>query len=339
METMKGRERELRKVNVVYFISRDGKVEQPHLIRVQQLHSHGVHLRDVKRWLSALRGDGMPDSFAWSFKRRYKNGYVWQDLRDDDLITPFSDTEYILKGSELLLRSVDDRQRPTTLDMSLSSANTKNSLRTSTPASPPPPPPQSQDTSDESSTHSAVVFKKQKEDELSNISNCNSSTRINNNNNNNNNNNKKHTSKNNDSRPKASRLLHNLIHCGTIDTSDSILQPVICQQISMEVKSQSRRSQLGGGTSRLHDQQHEENSGHRYSNARKRSSDSEGRRSWRKGTVDKTVRVVYRLAGPEPNCSQCGNNFKPDKLHAHMKSCRVLKAKRRKEKELVKGDY
>ncbi|KAJ6947988.1 hypothetical protein NC651_002368 [Populus alba x Populus x berolinensis] len=44
----------------------------------------------------------MPKAFAWSYKRRYKKGYVWQDLLDDDLITPISDNEYVLKGSEIL---------------------------------------------------------------------------------------------------------------------------------------------------------------------------------------------------------------------------------------------
>lgn len=33
--------------------------------------------------------------------RRYKSGYVWQDLMDDDLITPISDNEYVLKGSQI----------------------------------------------------------------------------------------------------------------------------------------------------------------------------------------------------------------------------------------------
>lgn len=33
--------------------------------------------------------------------RRYKTGYVWQDLLDEDLITPISDNEYVLKGSEI----------------------------------------------------------------------------------------------------------------------------------------------------------------------------------------------------------------------------------------------
>lgn len=33
--------------------------------------------------------------------RRYKTGYVWQDLLDDDLISPISDNEYVIKGSEI----------------------------------------------------------------------------------------------------------------------------------------------------------------------------------------------------------------------------------------------
>lgn len=44
----------------------------------------------------------MPGAFSWSYKRRYKNGYVWQDLLDDDLITPVSDNEYVLKGSQCM---------------------------------------------------------------------------------------------------------------------------------------------------------------------------------------------------------------------------------------------
>ncbi|XP_042063429.1 protein SOSEKI 1-like [Salvia splendens] len=33
--------------------------------------------------------------------RRYKTGHVWQDLVDDDLITPISYNEYVLQGSEI----------------------------------------------------------------------------------------------------------------------------------------------------------------------------------------------------------------------------------------------
>ncbi|XP_020587601.1 G-type lectin S-receptor-like serine/threonine-protein kinase At2g19130 [Phalaenopsis equestris] len=60
---------EMRKLHIVYFLSRNGKTEQPHLIRVHHSSNNGVHLRDVKRWLSELRGREMPDSFSWSYKR------------------------------------------------------------------------------------------------------------------------------------------------------------------------------------------------------------------------------------------------------------------------------
>ncbi|KAH0467512.1 hypothetical protein IEQ34_004750 [Dendrobium chrysotoxum] len=39
---------ETRRVHVVYFLSRNGKTEQPHLIRVHHLNNNGVHLRGVK---------------------------------------------------------------------------------------------------------------------------------------------------------------------------------------------------------------------------------------------------------------------------------------------------
>ncbi|XAR63375.1 hypothetical protein NMG60_11023287 [Bertholletia excelsa] len=98
---------EVRRIHIIYFLSHKGRIEQPHLIRVHHLSRNGVRLRDVKRWLSELRGKAMPESFAWSYKRRYKTGYVWQDLLDEDLITPISDNEYILKGSEIPFANLD----------------------------------------------------------------------------------------------------------------------------------------------------------------------------------------------------------------------------------------
>uniref|UniRef100_A0ACD5W0R7 Uncharacterized protein n=1 Tax=Avena sativa TaxID=4498 RepID=A0ACD5W0R7_AVESA len=96
--------REARRINVVYFLSRGGRTDQPHLFRVNlghHLSRAGVRLRDVKRWLSEVRGKDMPDSFSWSYKRKYKAGYVWQDLMDDDLVTPISDNDYVLKGCDV----------------------------------------------------------------------------------------------------------------------------------------------------------------------------------------------------------------------------------------------
>ncbi|GJW89278.1 upstream of flc-like protein [Tanacetum coccineum] len=91
----------IRRVHIVYYLSRNGRIEHPHLIRIHHVSRSGIHLRDVKSWLSELRGMDMPESFAWSYKRLYKGSYVWQDLLDEDLITPICDNEYVLKGSEI----------------------------------------------------------------------------------------------------------------------------------------------------------------------------------------------------------------------------------------------
>jgi hypothetical protein len=37
-----------------------------------------------------------------TFFRSYKNGFMWHDLAEDDLVLPATDGEYVLKGSELL---------------------------------------------------------------------------------------------------------------------------------------------------------------------------------------------------------------------------------------------
>ncbi|XP_057498420.1 protein SOSEKI 1-like [Actinidia eriantha] len=98
---------EERRIHILYFLSREGRIEHPHLISVRPLSRNGVRLRDVKRWLSKFRGKDMPDSFAWSYKRKYKSGYVWKDLLDEDLVTPISDNEYVLKGSEIASINLD----------------------------------------------------------------------------------------------------------------------------------------------------------------------------------------------------------------------------------------
>lgn len=87
--------------------------------------------------LTLLRGKGMPALFSWSCKRytstllvsacvstqhctlenttsykwllcicvrcfrNYKNGYVWNDLSENDVIYPSDGVEYVLKGSEI----------------------------------------------------------------------------------------------------------------------------------------------------------------------------------------------------------------------------------------------
>ncbi|KAI8540779.1 hypothetical protein RHMOL_Rhmol08G0011600 [Rhododendron molle] len=57
---------------------------------------------DVMDRFTVLRGKGMPSLYSWSCKRSYKNGYVWNDLGENDVIYPSDGAEYVLKGSELI---------------------------------------------------------------------------------------------------------------------------------------------------------------------------------------------------------------------------------------------
>uniref|UniRef100_A0A804U937 SOSEKI DIX-like domain-containing protein n=1 Tax=Zea mays TaxID=4577 RepID=A0A804U937_MAIZE len=59
--------------------------------------------------LNMVRGKGMAAMYSWSCKRSYKNGFVWHDLSEDDLVLPATDDEYVLKGSELVDQSPSDR--------------------------------------------------------------------------------------------------------------------------------------------------------------------------------------------------------------------------------------
>ncbi|XVF15152.1 hypothetical protein REPUB_Repub09cG0125300 [Reevesia pubescens] len=92
----------IRKVRVVYYLTRNGQLEHPHYMEVTHLVHQPLRLKDVLERLTALRGKGMPSLYSWSCKRSYKNGYVWNDLADNDIIPPSGGAEYVLKGSELV---------------------------------------------------------------------------------------------------------------------------------------------------------------------------------------------------------------------------------------------
>ncbi|KAJ0539292.1 putative protein SOSEKI [Helianthus annuus] len=90
-----------RRVPVVYYLSRNGNLEHPHFIEVPLSSPDGLYLRDVIDRLDSLRGKGMAALYSWSSKR-YKNGFVWHDLAENDYIYPANGQEYVLKGSELV---------------------------------------------------------------------------------------------------------------------------------------------------------------------------------------------------------------------------------------------
>lgn len=91
-----------RKVQVVYYLCRNGLLEHPHYMEVTHLAHQPLRLKDVMDRLTVLRGKGMPSLYSWSCKRSYKNGYVWNDLGENDVIYPSEGAEYVLKGSELI---------------------------------------------------------------------------------------------------------------------------------------------------------------------------------------------------------------------------------------------
>ncbi|CAK9182821.1 unnamed protein product [Ilex paraguariensis] len=101
-----------RKVPVVYYLCRNRQLEHPHFIEVPLSSSDGLYLRDVIDKLNSLRGRGMASMYSWSCKRSYKNGFVWHDLCEDDLILPAHGNEYVLKGSELFEESGPGRLSP-----------------------------------------------------------------------------------------------------------------------------------------------------------------------------------------------------------------------------------
>ncbi|KAL4591605.1 hypothetical protein LXL04_004574 [Taraxacum kok-saghyz] len=101
-----------RKVPVVYYLCRNRQLEHPHFIEVPLTSSDGLYLRDVIEKLNVLRGRGMASTYSWSCKRSYKNGFVWHDLCEDDLILPANGNEYVLKGSELVEESNPGRFPP-----------------------------------------------------------------------------------------------------------------------------------------------------------------------------------------------------------------------------------
>ncbi|KZV22364.1 protein UPSTREAM OF FLC-like [Dorcoceras hygrometricum] len=100
------RQRHNRAVPVVYYLCKNRRLEHPHFMEVTLSSPDGLYLRDVIERLSVLRGRGMTSMYSWSCKRSYKNGFVWHDLCDNDLILPAHGNEYVLKGSELFEESV-----------------------------------------------------------------------------------------------------------------------------------------------------------------------------------------------------------------------------------------
>ncbi|CAI9104966.1 OLC1v1003771C1 [Oldenlandia corymbosa var. corymbosa] len=144
------------RVPVVYYLCRNRQLEHPHFIEVPLSSPDGLFLRDVIERLNVLRGRGMASMYSWSCKRSYKNGFVWHDLCEDDLILPAHGNEYVLKGSELFEDSNSGGFSPAA------------AIRLPNPkALPEPPSARSQDDSSSSSSMNDRATKHSQDDELS----------------------------------------------------------------------------------------------------------------------------------------------------------------------------
>ncbi|KAK4482661.1 hypothetical protein RD792_009826 [Penstemon davidsonii] len=144
------------RAQVVYYLCRNRQLEHPHFMEITLSTPDGLYLRDVIERLNVLRGRGMASMYSWSCKRSYKNGFVWHDLCDDDLILPVHGNEYVLKGSELFEESNSGRFTPSPTVI----LNQK--------ALPEPPSSRSQEESSSSSSlNDRATTKSSQEDELS----------------------------------------------------------------------------------------------------------------------------------------------------------------------------
>ncbi|XP_047947295.1 protein SOSEKI 1-like isoform X2 [Salvia hispanica] len=352
---------EVRRLHIVYFLSRKGRIEHPHLIRVHHLSRNGVRLRDVKRWLSELRGNEIPESFSWSYKRRYKTGYVWQDLVDDDLITPISDNEYVLQGSEISSINIKEQKvkekkqtQPTTeasvevsskpaSEIEEESPSFGSETSTCTDDSGKVEMQKSTDTTKEEKPsiddkvgrhwpfYSTLLSKKRSKNatvdektaaaeavelckDLASEPQC-------------------MKSKNNAN--SKSKMLKNLITCGDVKTNESAVvlmkkpnnKPFTstCWSDVENVHSAAlwKRDSGFGGSQRVC---RIPASARQYFSGRRSLDGIEDlKKSKSEPTELKAPCAPYKPVNG-PNCSQCGKVFKPEKMHAHMTSCKELKA-------------
>ncbi|WVZ68616.1 hypothetical protein U9M48_017537 [Paspalum notatum var. saurae] len=365
---------EVRRINVVYFLSRGGRTDHPHLFRVNHLnHRAGVRLRDVKRWLSELRGKDMPDNYSWSYKRKYKAGYVWQDLKDDDLITPISDNEYVLKGCDVRgtpppccvqvpkrTHSIGEKKQKEVTPCNDDQNRPVEVVLTQDPdeSSPKPPPPadqldspggcesarlgstaapfKSEKQQQQGQEHDVVIkievsrssqdhhrrqeTRQQQEEEAATGEDADAKAVV-----------RaapaeqeqqpqgaggvgpRHAVGQQARRMRVARALHNILTCSAADADDAALRPVARRQPGDDWPPTPTCPGMDGCGLRV---------------SRTARSRRGGGKDKQQGKRDGATRDAHRPA-TLPRCSQCGKEFKPQELHAHMQSCRGFKERMR----------
>ncbi|KAF8022277.1 hypothetical protein BT93_G2430 [Corymbia citriodora subsp. variegata] len=103
MEAITG---EVRRIKVLYFLRHGrgtgGRDERPHLFCAYHRSSNALLLKGLSSLPIPFLGSSTTTSNCTTYLAytRYKMGYIWQDVLDDDLVMPISRNEYVLQGCE-----------------------------------------------------------------------------------------------------------------------------------------------------------------------------------------------------------------------------------------------
>ncbi|KAL0464355.1 UNVERIFIED_CONTAM: hypothetical protein Slati_0323100 [Sesamum latifolium] len=381
---------EVRRLHIVYFLSRKGRIEHPHLVRVHHLSRNGVRLRDVKRWLGELRGKDMPESFSWSYKsfcidfrlsigsggtRQVMYGKTcWMMISLHQ-----SDNEYVLKGSEISSSNIkaaeekvvkqkhqtpsQENHKAFSKEDNHSHNSSETSMYVSTKSSSEieeESPTFGSDTStltddsgkpemekinSDSTKHEKPDNRTDHRSPTLGQKNKKRSSKVTINENITTTSTAADVSKIPSSEPQftksksysngASHIFRNLISCGAMETNDSAVVAInkqnrptflnMCASDASSVQSAQicKRDGLGGSQRVLqtpHWIQQEWNGSWKGFDGLKDSAKNKSEVREQRATS-----AAYKPVNG-PTCSQCGKPFKPEKLHAHMKSCKGMKA-------------
>ncbi|KAG8055199.1 hypothetical protein GUJ93_ZPchr0001g32660 [Zizania palustris] len=287
----------------------------------------------------------MPDNFSWSYKRKYKAGYIWQDLMDDDLITPISDNEFVLKGCDVrgapplcaeapkeksfplgdekkVIDSTEEkaacgRKQVEEVLQATAPNSDECSLKTSTPSTDHDLPVgegeaasrtvpskvdltqglheekqrQRQEAVVKGVSKAVVARAVPAEEQVQEAAGVRAR------------------------RMPVAKILYNLLTCGTADTDEAALQPVLRQRAGAGAGDDRPRTPVCPGMNMC---------GLRVGKKVKLRSGGKDKAKPKRDGGD-----AHRRPPSLPRCSQCGKEFKPHELHSHMQSCRGLREKMR----------
>ncbi|KAA8520311.1 hypothetical protein F0562_014567 [Nyssa sinensis] len=304
---------QLRRLHIIYFLSRKGLIEHPHLIRVHHLSRNGVRLRDFHSYgekKASMKKDSPLEIDAKEQKLSSKEAIEKHpETTMDVLRKPSSEIEaesppFSSESSTLTYDSVKLEEDKHSEKNKEESDKFENSF---------------------SSIYSNLITKKNTK----------------------NNNKEKATSLASSSsllgphspftRSKsyssgASHMFRNLIKCGAVDTNDSAMVLLTRSHKNSLNESANKPNKKTpeictggklGGSERIFGTSWNQ---HHHS-ARMSCDGLKGSKKNKKSEFSdqKPVSAAYKPV-KGPNCSQCGKMFKPEKMHAHMKSCKGMKA-------------